>query len=102
MEYFYKIMVNLKQKADILLEIVKLTLLRMHFENSGYSNVYTYVDNVKTVKLRTKISLILKAYYYKKVGLVDLSTYGGKIKFEFWLSRQRWAGRPNSNFIFPP
>ena len=51
MEYFYKIMVNLKQKTDILLEIVKLTLLRMHFENSGYSNVYTYVDNVKTVKL---------------------------------------------------
>ena len=45
---------------------------------------------------------LLKAYYYKKVGLVDLSTYGGKIKFEFWLSRQRWAGRPNSNFIFPP
>ena len=39
MEYFYKIMVNLKQKTDILLEIVKLTLLRMHFENSGYSNV---------------------------------------------------------------
>ena len=26
---------------------------------------------------------ILKAYYYKKVGLVDLNMYGGKIKFEF-------------------
>ena len=45
---------------------------------------------------------LLKAYYCKKVDLVDLSTYGGKIKFEFWLSRQCWAGRQNSNFIFPP
>ena len=25
----------------------------------------------------------LKACYFKKVGLVDLSSYGGKIKFEF-------------------
>ena len=39
----------------------------------------------------------LKACYFMKVGLVDWSTYGGKIKFEFWLSRQRWAGRQNSN-----
>jgi len=45
---------------------------------------------------------IVKARYFKKVGLVDLSPYGGKIKFEFWLSRQRRAGRQNSNFIFPP
>ena len=26
---------------------------------------------------------MLKACYFKKVGLVDLSSYGGKIKFEF-------------------
>ena len=44
----------------------------------------------------------VKACYSMKVGLVDLSTYGGKIEFEFWLSRQHWAGRQNSNFIFPP
>ena len=56
---------------------------------------------VKVYEL-AKIFLILKAYYYKKVGLIDLSTYGGKIKFEIWLSRQRWAGRPNSNFILLP
>ena len=52
--------------------------------------------------LFTPAHATVKAYYYKKVGLVDLSTYGGKIKFEFWLSWQRWTGRPNSNFIFPP
>ena len=60
-----------------------------------------YIKETSLVKKRFKGNQ-LKAYYYKKVGLVDLSTYGGKIKFEFWLSRQRWAGRPNSNFIFPP
>ena len=41
-------------------------------------------------KFRKKI--IIKACYFIKVSLVDLSTYGGKIKFEFWLSRHHWAG----------
>ena len=27
--------------------------------------------------------VLLKACYFMKVGLVDLSTYGGKVKFEF-------------------
>ena len=36
------------------------------------------------------------------VGLVDLSPYGGKIKFEFWLSRQRRQGRTAEfKFYFP-
>ena len=41
------------------------------------------------------IKIKLKACYFMKVGLVDLSMYGGKIKFEFWLSRQRRAGQQN-------
>ena len=44
----------------------------------------------------------LKAYYYKKVGLVDLSTHGGKIKFEFGRPAQRCLDSQNSNLIFPP
>ena len=50
----------------------------------------------------SKPLFFLKACYFMKVGLVDLSPYGRKIKFEFWLSRQRRAGRQNSNIIFPP
>ena len=45
---------------------------------------------------------ILKAYYYKKVGLVDLSTHGGKIKFEFGRPAQHCLNSQNSNMIFPP
>ena len=44
----------------------------------------------------------IKAYYYKKVGLVDLSTHGGKIKFEFGRPAQRCLDSQNSNLIFPP
>ena len=73
-----------------------------------------FLEEVKVIKIKfwlintyfifkiQNISKLLKACYFKKVGLVDLSPYGGKIKFEFWLSRQRRAGRQNSNFIFPP
>ena len=37
----------------------------------------------------------LKAYYYKKVGLVDLSTHGGEIKFEFGRPAQRCLDSQN-------
>ena len=43
----------------------------------------------------------LKAYNYKKVGLVDLSTHGGKIKFEICRPAQRCLDSQNSNLIFP-
>ena len=58
-----------------------------------YSWKYCHLDFL-FIKHDFFISLsYIKAYYYKKVGLVDLSTFGGKIKFEFGLSRQRWDGR---------
>ena len=47
-------------------------------------------------------SLILKAYYFMKVGLVDLGTLGGKIKFEFCRPALRCLDSQNSNLIFPP
>ena len=37
-----------------------------------------------------------------KVGLVDLSTLGGKIKFEFCRPALRCLDSQNSNLIFPP
>ena len=40
--------------------------------------------------------------YVMKVGLVDLSTHGGKIKFEFCCPALRCLDIQNSNLIFPP
>ena len=44
----------------------------------------------------------LKAYYFMKVGLVDLGTLGGKMKFEFCRPALRCLDSQNSNLIFPP
>ena len=44
----------------------------------------------------------VKAYYFMKVGLVDLGTLGGKIKFEFCRPALRCLDSQNSNLIFPP
>ena len=45
---------------------------------------------------------LLKACYFMKVSLVDLSTHGGKIKFEFGRPAQQCLDSQNSNSIFPP
>ena len=44
----------------------------------------------------------LKADYFMKVGLLDLGTLGGKIKFEFCRPALRCLDGQNSNLIFLP
>ena len=44
---------------------------------------YRIIKCCKLADIREVIHSYLKACYFMKVGLVDLSTYGGEIKFEF-------------------
>ena len=43
-----------------------------------------------------------KGLLFMKVGLVDLGSLGGKIKFEFCHPALRCLDSQNSNLIFPP
>ena len=45
---------------------------------------------------------LVRCQYFMKVGLVDLGTLGGKIKFEFCCPALRCLDSQNSNLIFPP
>ena len=68
MESLYKTLIVYKQKTDLLLEIVLLTLLRMYFENSGYStarqkNSHACPNEIKMLKIWQKLG-------HKKVGII--------------------------------
>ena len=49
----------------------------------GAIHLCLLIKSIRILRANYGKEKILKAYYYKKVGLVDLSTHGGKIKFEF-------------------
>ena len=48
-----------------------------------FSEVGLSTDDKLGFTLYHSCWVMLKAYYSMKVGLVDLSTHGGKMKFEF-------------------
>ena len=69
-------------------------------------NLYHFLHDFFLVKSMHQILTIndLKARYFKKVGLVDLSSYGGKIKFEFLVLKIQilfsppWYSSPQGRF----
>ena len=68
------------------LQNVSANLLKLSFHLRAMA---LSMNGIEIRKSDNKSTLIvsffqkIKAYYFMKVGLVDLSTLGGKIKFEF-------------------
>ena len=63
---------------------MNIELFAVNYSDLDFRNLGFGKDKKKSIEnIDFKIKPILKARYFTKVGLVELSSYGGKIKFEF-------------------